>query len=382
MPTKRFYGGVLGDNAVGDRQVPQMPASKTAAAPLQADRWARNGLHPDAALINGMNEACNAAVLFRSRQIFCSYARINAALGTVSSADRDRWRFAFHTGPYCHALFAIVSMIPTDGGPTLASQPTSNKLIVYSDTAEAVTVVTQTFTYGSHPHGGTGSDTVTDIRVAMNFIEGVSPDTDYYAKFVDVNYGRIQSATVFELQSLTEESDGYASQNNTAMSPIVSAYRQTLAPRIRNLWRRGSAQVLNWTADDPTGGIHAPPSIISATATNIIDGTSTTVSASTPGYTLVMNNKDRLSQSSGIPCVMKAYGKMSAGSTAGVLQLKDSTGAVIASIGSGAFTSVAGWHSSAAFNLPATTAKYDIHFKSDGAATFTLYAVSIYQYET
>jgi hypothetical protein len=35
-----------------------------------------------------------------------------------------------------------------------------------------------------------------------------------------------------------------------------------------------------------------------------------------------------------------------------------------------------------AFNLPATLAKYDIHFRSTAAGRVYLYALSMYEYET
>jgi hypothetical protein len=40
-----------------------------------------------------------------------------------------------------------------------------------------------------------------------------------------------------------------------------------------------------------------------------------------------------------------------------------------------------GWYSTTA-NLPATLAKYDLHYEGDGTNTFSFYACSCYSYAT
>lgn len=375
MPQLKWTGDRIAVGSVGDRQVVAQPASKAASPPIQIDRWFRNGLQPDVGALNAMNEAGNQAALFRSKQVFYAYTRLHNSLYPPSTATLARWRFAFHTGPYTHALFAVVAMLPDD----VYSATTVNgqcKLEIYSDASESTLVASQTFTYGLNPH-----DTLStaagfqDIKPLMNFVDGLTADTDYYGKWSSIDVGGLQSACVFDLQSMTENFSGYLPQNITTHTAVLDVYRQNLATLAKNLWKRGGAQVLNWTADDQT----APKTTASATLTNLIDSSLTGAPTSaTPGYTLCMAGKARVSQTTGVPCIMKVFAKISAG-TGGTVYLKDSSNNTIASCTN--FTTTAGWVSSGAFNLPATTAKYDLQYAVGGGATLSVYAVSIYEYE-
>jgi hypothetical protein len=71
----------------------------------------------------------------------------------------------------------------------------------------------------------------------------------------------------------------------------------------------------------------------------------------------------------------KSYGSNAA--AAGQVLLKDNTGTTLATI---TVTATDGWDSTTV-SLPATAAKYDIHFKGNGATATNLYAVSLYQDE-
>ncbi len=223
------------------------------------------------------------------------------------------------------------------------------------------------------------------IKVVTMYLD-VDPDTDYYAVFTDVNYCRMMSACVHELSSMTEHFSGYLPQHIPVGGDILDEYRQNLVTLQYNLWRRGGATVLNYTSDGDDGVAPYGTPVLettSNTARNIIDNTSTSISAATPGYTIDMTGKERLSQTSGVPCVMKAFGVMASGSGLGRVYLKDSAGATVASI-TDVWNSTASWQS-VAFNLPATVDKYDLQFSraasTDLANPFTLYAVSIWEQE-
>jgi hypothetical protein len=374
LPNKGLYGDPIAPGAVGPRQVPSNPAGKAALAPLQVHAFCRIGKHPSAQMWNALQQSTNQAALYRTREYFSIVAPLYDCLNNPSTSDRDRWRFAFRTGVYMHAVYAVVAMVPTNAGFVHPTINTQANLVIYSDTAETTIVATATFSYGAHPGGTTGDWGFRHVKVIHGIIEGLTPDTEYYAKFIDVNVGRIQSATVFELQSMSENFSGYLNQNLTAQSEIYDSMRENVATLQKNLWKRGGAKVLNWTRDD--GG--APLTRISATMINIIDNSSTAVSASTPGFTLDMTNKDRLSQTSGVPVVMYAFGKMGGAGT-GSVAIKNSAGSTVATVTG--FNGTASWKS-IAFNLPATADKYDLHFASAGLSTLSLYAVSIYEHET
>lgn len=365
MPSPLLYGPH--PSAVGPRQVAAVPATKAATPPIQLDRWFRNGKAPDATCLNMMNEAANQAALYRTKEVFSILGRTQQSQSSTVAA-RKRWRAAFRTGPYGDKLYVMAIMLPPSSG---YDQNSSAKLEVFSDTAEATVVSSRTLTYGSSPTGASTASGVQYWKRIEGFLEGLTPNTNYYLAFTDQAYGRLHSATVFELQSMTTHFDGYLPQNFTEQSQILDTYRRNLAAVVRELWLKAGAKVFTWSVDDGS----APIQTTSATPTNIIDGTSTAVSAATPGFTLDMRYKNRASSST-VPVEFVAFGSCTVG-TNGVIVVKDSAGVVQAAI-STAWSATPSWQRASCI-LPATLDKYDVQFYT-AAGTFSLYAVSAYEY--
>lgn len=373
MPNKPTYGDRIALGLGGRAQVVAVPAAKSASPPIQPDRWVRNGKHPNAQLMNLMSEAANQAVLYRSKEVFSGADRIHPFRSISSvSTDRVRWRWAFHTGPLTHALYAVVVMRPPNSGYT---HNTYSRIDI-SNGAGSI-VATRDFVYGVEPTNGTGVNGAWPYyKVVTGYIEGVAPDTDYYGVLTDIDYGRALSCTVFDLQSLSENFNGYLPQNVGTHSAVIAKYRENIVTILNDLWRKGAAQVFNWSVNDGT----SPQTNATNTFKNIVDASTTTVSAASPGYTLKMNGKDRLSQSTGVPVVMKACGFNGVGAaTTGTIKLVDSSGATVMSITNGwSATSTPNWQSTTGV-LPATTDKYDLLFSNNGGGTFSLCAVSVYE---
>lgn len=381
MRTKPFGDRIL-DGALGSKLVKQIPAAKTVAPPIQSKRFARNGQNPDVSLINAMNEQTNQCVLYRTKEV-CRFVGTAAGFLPPSSVSspRARWRFACHTGKYTHALAAMVVMIPQDSNPGNNSYA---QLDLSTSATYTGTAATANFYHGANPGGTATVPAGWDALKPVVMYLDVSPDTTYYGIFKDVASCRLLSATVWELPSMTEHFSGYLPQNLAAGSDVLDVYRQNLATLQYWLWRRGGATVLNWTQDgDDIGAPYGsgPIATTSATHTNIVDTTSTAISAATPGYTLNMSLKDRVSQSTGVPVRMSVFGKLDAAGTDGRVYFKDSGGATVGSIVDGWTSSTPTWVTTT-FNIPATAAKYDIQFaRNTVGRTFTMYALSIYEYE-
>lgn len=371
-PIKPIYGANVDPADVGPRQVVANPTSKAASPPIQLDRFCRNGQHPDVAFINATSEAANSAMLYRTPEHFSILGMSQSPLsGTASS--RNRWRFAFHTTPYSHAIFAAVILLPPDDGH---DQNTHGKLTIYSDVAEAVEVTSATFIYGPSPTGTSSASGFPYWKTVSKLIEGLDADTTYYAKFSDETYGRLHSATVLGLQSMTENFDGYLAMSNTSETPIVDVHRENLAIATRALWRRAGAKVFNWSVEaDASAQTNA-----TATPTNVLDETSTTVSAATPGFTLDMRRKARRSQS-GVPVVMKVFCSTDIGTGVGRIYLKDSAGNTVLSFTDSIPVTTPGWLSVSG-NLPATEDKYDLQFDNNSSGTLSLYAATCWEHET
>lgn len=374
MPVIKVHGDHLPDGSVGEIKVPSNPASRLELPPIDPDRWFRNGKCPDANAIGAMNALANSVALFRGK---CPIATYSNLIKTPSSqlASRVRHRFAWKSGPYTHALLAVVTLYPPNAG---LDQDSYAKLTVYSDATETTTVTTQEFHYGASPKGSTAAVGWGYMKTVIQMIDGISPNTEYYGKFSDENYGRIQSVLVFELSSLTENNAGYLVPNVTMKTPLTDSLRGNLASVVNTVWREGGAHVLYW--DCANHG--SPITRASSTPANVVDTSLTTISASTPGPTLDMTGKARLSQTSGVPCVLKAFGSWAAGGGAtsgGGVYLKNSAGTTIGSIVDQWTSTTPRWFSTT-LTVPTGVDKYDLQFtRGTSGGTFTLYSVCVYE---
>lgn len=382
MPNLNQYGVSIGVDDVGDRQTPSAPTPPTAIAPIQVRKYVRNGKAPSAELANKLNGAANFAALYRSKEVFST---LSAMPKTGSPAGSPRWRFAFHTSINQHALWSVVGML----NPYLASATQAKMTLkIYSDASETTLVASADYNYG--PGTNSGGFGWRQAKWPMAWIDGLSPDTDYYGRFDLSGSPNAFCAAVFEMVSLTETYGGYITQSLTSHSPVFGVDRSNVHALLRNVWKRGGSKVLNWVVkpgihdvgQDSTETNSVSVTTTSTTLTNILDLTSTTVSSSTPGWYADMQNKDRVSQTSGVPCVMKVFGRGTTGGTSTNLQvvLKNAAGTTLATCTSSGGTNA--WFSSGTFNLPAAAGKLDIQFKTTTSpARAYLYAVSIWEQE-
>jgi hypothetical protein len=365
------FGARLTPDLVTADKVPSRTTVFSARPAIQADLWARNGLAPDARLASTLNEHANQAAIYRPKQYFSYMGRLDSTGGpfTLSgvAGSRARWRFAFRSGPHAHGLCAIVAMVEPDTGND------QNSYATLEITNGAGTVVaTGTFIYGASPIDPSLYDGGWPLlKQIMAVVDGIPADTELYGTFYDQNYGRLQSCCVFELPTLSENG-GYLATNIATNSAIVSTHRQYAAEISNAVWQKGGSQVLNWTRDDGGSAL----TISSATSTNIIDTTLTGApTATSPGFTLDMSNKDRLSQSTGVPVTMKVYVSVSPTLTGTVKLVNSSNVAVLTAT----ITSTTPAWVTVTGVLPATEEKYDPQFSCTGAS-LSLFAISVYEY--
>lgn len=313
--------------------------------------------------------------MWRTKEVFRAVGRLEGVIagsqiiGSFGAGDRARYRFAFRTGPYAYGLGVIVVM-----GPPISDTAQNSYARLDIANAAGTVVASQTFVYGaSSQPAGTQVEGWQYLKQIFNLMDGLSPDTEYFGTFYDVDYGRIQSACAFELTTLTASEGGYLAQNFANRSGIVDKTRENQATIVNALWQKGGAQVFNWTVNDGT----SPRTTTSTTPANILDTTITTVSAASPGWTLDMTGKARVAQDELVPVVMAVCG-MNPTSTSGAIKLVDATGTTVMSITGGWSTAGPGWQTTTGY-LPAGVDKYDLMF-STSAGTFRLYAASFYEY--
>jgi hypothetical protein len=378
-PGSPIYGASVDPASLGSRQVPQNPATKSACAPIQVYKHARNGKAPDAWLINALCEATNQSMLYRTKEVFHSSGCVGTFGSDIQSSggagDRTRWRWAFHTGVYSRALLVNMIMTPQDSG---LSANSSARIDIYSSaTYGGSPVASATFNHGANPGGTTIVAGLAYLKPLQQMIEGLTPDTDYYGIAYDVDNGRMVSCSVAEMQSATETFAGYMPQNITAESSILDVYREKIATAQYNLWRRSAGTVFTHSVDLGT----SPAVVFSATPTNIFDISFTTYGSAIPGLYLNMDGKTRLSQAAtGVPVRFCAYVDVPAANT-GVVNLRDNSGSSVIQISqAGPYT---GWVTTTGY-LPnaGTVDKYYLtHHRSAGAGTISTFAISCFQYE-
>lgn len=338
---------------------------------LQGLQWCRNGRYPDSLFQSRLSEQINHLGAWRLKQL-CSFGHwTNTIPAADASASRARWRAYVHTSSFAQYLVCQMVIAPTTN--TLATSPGGRV---------AIEIAALTFENGDYEYGAQAvhtDDTPDNLGYGTTFIGSggvayeVATDTDYKVSFSDRYNGRLVSATLYEMALVPTRQNGYLRTGYANGTPIYDEDRNEATRLATELWKRSAGPLWNWASNTDADS----PTRVSGTGINILDNTNTTVSAATPGATIDLTNRTTVSRAStGVPCVFAAYGGVSAGTT-GFVELKDSTGAVVATCSG--FTTTEGWITTTV-NLPASVAKYDVHFRSSGVVTLTVRAFSLYQY--
>ena len=326
---------------------------------IQPNSYGRNG---QIAAGNAMASLCrgvNQCLRWRTKELYSSpgdYDGINASAG---AGPTTRWRTYVHTGPYVTTMRWFMTLARPSSGST--GSPKAS-IAVTTTAGAAVASADANYGYGS---------TTTTLESMAEFTGTltVSADTDYLITFTVADNGRLVNALLCEESIAPTTANGYVADLYTSLTPIQDDARLAIQTALYALHRRGAAVVFDAHLD-------AHSSIASATDTNIIDGSSTAVAASSPGWTLDMRYKARLKDAAvGVSCTFAAYGSMAAG-TNGSVKIKDSAGATLATITG--FTTTPSWRT-ATVTFPATKAKYDVTY-STTASTFTLNSVAVFEY--
>lgn len=336
--------------------------------PIAAERFVRNGKYPDAYFMHWVRREITRGARWRTKEVFRGADNLTNIL-TSGGASRTRWRFRFHTSPYARYLWVNFVLAGAKG----TGSPTGRLRIE--------TTVPATFGDAEYSAGGVSGITNTPNTLSTGrttLVSGgtalaITADTDFQGTFYDINDGVIIAANVYEWSLENTIENGYLDSEYAVGSPIYDEDTGDAIAMARTLWKRGAAHLFNWASNtDATARTRA-----SSTPINLIDDSSTAVSAATPGYTLDLLYKTTVSRAStGVPCVFAVYGAATVAGN-GTVELRDSAGAVVATCAG--FAVAGGWVTTTC-NLPASSAKYDVFFYSNGVDGLTVYAVSLYQY--
>jgi hypothetical protein len=336
-------------------------ASRFSHAPIEPARWSRNGKYPDAVMRLATTMLANSTAQVRVKEIARFSSNMNTLTAGLASGETVLWRFAYMPSPYTVAIHARAMMISTN---TFAS-------------SDPYAVVTIDGLGDCEVHYGDGLSAQSSLyftNQSTDIIDAAPTDNTWHFGQVSVfNYARVVAMSIYEYA--LDQADPFP-QGYAASTPILDTDRELVTIGARNMWKQQGAKLFTWSTDHEG----APRTRTSATAINVINNSSTTVSAATPGFLLDLRYRSTVRRTT-VPVTLWVYGS-SAGATGGTVTLKDSGGVAVATVsGIGAGGGGADWYSTTA-NLPATEAKYDLHMSSpDGVNTLTLYAATLAQYE-
>ena len=338
-----------------------------ARKPLGTKLVFRNGLYPEAGRHSFVAEEANRIAFYctKSWHFASPFQSVLAAGG----ASRTRWRTFIHTSKHCRYAYVRFLAMPSNN----AGQPVSR--VAFTLAGGGAPSATADFGYG----GAVDDDSFDTLSIGQSrtadgyTLVDLDADTDYEVSVDEVDNARTLAVSIFEVGLKPDTDNGYATCSFSAGQPILDVHREQLTVLERNLWKRSAAPLITWSCDGDSDAY-------AATGTkNVIDGTSTTVTTATPGWTIDCRYRTTVRRaSSGVPVIMRAYAKTAA--TTGAVYLKNSSGTILATCALS--SSTASWVSSGAFYLPATLAKYDVHGAVlTGLGNTTVYAVALYSHE-
>lgn len=336
-------------------------------------RFARNGFAPNAEYAIKLADETNKIVRWRLKEVYRFAMPIGNLWKPAAGADVTVGRFAFHSSPYAKNMFVWIW-----GAQAVSTGAVNPRVRVRIETGAPTTVGDAEVSTGYV--STTVSDVPANFRVrqrsvidtSTGLIATIPADTDLYGTVDELEGGIMVACSVYEMALDPTTDNGYASNNFGVHSPIFDEDRSDIVTALRNMWKHGAAHLINWSRDGGTSRTNS-----TTTARNLIDDTSTAVSTSTPGWTLDLSNCSTIRRAStGVPVTWKVYATRTVSN--GTVTLKDSGGAAVLTI---SVTGGAGWYSTTG-NLPASSAKYDVHYAAGVGGTLQVDSFSLYQYET
>lgn len=344
----------------------------TGAVPLlRHAHYARNNITASATALGSLASQFNHLTTYQKKFLFNRCQHIyNIASGTsgVTTLWRGFWRSSENTG----GIRAHYGLVDTDYG-TPAGAYFRMSAERFSDGA---TIDAQTRYYiGSNP-GAAWYDDVANMKHGTLELTGFADDTEYCWTTSVNNGARLAYLSVVEIGSPHADDANESVVDPSAFvaqAPIYYQSVQDLSDAAKAQWRHNGCHLLSWAQDYDTA-----VSVSATSLTNILDGSSTTVDGSTPGFGLPMAYHNTTRQTD-VPVVLAVHAIRTAGSGTLTVRVTNGTSYVEKTgIGTGG---VEDWYT-ASGSLPASLDKFDVQaLVSDGSTTFDLAAVSLYEYE-
>lgn len=321
--------------------------------------WCKNGDAPNGQWVTTLLNKLLLAERQEQKELFSAHG---SASWPSSGSTRTRWRFEARTGTGA-ARFGVTALI----APATSKSGSAPTVTMYALDVAAGTTTTLTFLLGtSDPFAAFAP--IGDCFFGTKTMDCL-PSKRYQFYFEEADLARLVAVVVYELPPTTPALYPLLGVG----SPIYSAHRTRLLGGATDAWNNNGSVLFHWCVDLDA----SPRTNNTTTARNLIDDTSTAVSASTPGFIPPLSNARTLMQT-GASVVVAVYGTPPAGG--GTVTIKDDTGTTLITVTLTAGGAL-GWYTATGV-LPAVDGeKYDIHFvKTSGGGNISVGAVSIYQY--
>lgn len=330
---------------------------------IEPDRFCRNGALPQPALWQRIGRGLDHIAGYRKKMFFCQGMDLISLPESSGAGTVTQWYCYHHTGENVTKLRFMLGLATAYKSGTTFADPYAD---VYIGGASA----------GELHYARNDSLNITPADVFWGAIDcDASADTAYEIELRVTNGARIASACGYEVQENPVDDSlpgGCDPSGFLGQGQILGSGIQGLLEASTNLLKHNAAPILSWT--QPYWG--QQKTITSSAWTNIIDGTSTSVSSSSPGWKPHLSYHDTAARD--VPVVLAVrYGVSAIGTMKA--RIADSGGGLLTVNLSGLAGS--GW-ATATGTIPASTGKVDLQFQSDGTNTLSLYGAALYQYET
>lgn len=331
-------------------------------------RATRNGQIVQASEQERIAVQTNQILRFRRKLLFASNGQLVAPL-TSASGTINRWRFRCHLGYGTSGL--VVQFLMGLHDRSAGNGDRYGKLEVFN---------TSDVSLGStEAHFGNTlvlipSNTPNEFSASQHFIDGLTENTTIHGRFTNENDGRIIAASVWEYALTPDTVNGYAPSNYAINTPIYDADRSLPLTLLTNMWKRNGPHLFNFGVEQDSAAITNS----TATDTNVIDNSSTSVSASSPGPTFDLRFMRTLTKTT-VDVVFAVFAKISVAGQTGQVKIKNAAGSTLGTVTVNSTTTQ--WYTTTV-SLPATEAKYDFTFAASvvGGNFITFYHLSVYAY--
>jgi hypothetical protein len=340
-----------------------IPVTKQLPAIINGGRLVRNGLIPSSELYTKVTSGLNHAGLYR-RKMFGSYtgrryqqtSPIFPAGTNTGPTTRFRWRN--HTGHATRALRFEVKMALSRGAEDCRVR-------------FAVTIAGGATSHTGYLHygvtAGTPTDVPNEIGTLVTTLE-VDADTTLEIDLLEYDFGRPVSVLIWELAEAADTTTNYyTAPGHPVGTNILDTHRADLLPAWTALMNANANAAWQWSVDKD------PITRTLGTYVNVMDSSSTTSTAASPGVTLALTGRQSYSRST-VPFVFAVYGN-TAGGGAGKAKVISAAGDIVAITTIGTTLQ---WYATTV-NMATASTKYDLMISGDGLNQCRLYASSLYQ---